>query len=132
MRSNLIIAVAMTLITSCSWIRTEPKAVSSLQSQSLDLSCIKTVPAGLQDLFGGIYTTDPKDQEKILQTFGCIDHALDIFSGFTRGSNPDFYSSKELQKFANLYLPEATPISDSFIQSIFELKRRGYHGEITA
>jgi hypothetical protein len=132
MRFKIIILATATLFaSSCSWIRTEPKAVSGFQSKSLDLSCIKGVPAGLQELFAGTYTTDPEDQKKILSIFDCIDHALDIFAGFTRGANPDFYSSKELQGFANRYLPEKTPISDPFIQSIFELKRAIIGGQST-
>lgn len=121
-------------ISSCSWIRTEPKAVSSFQSASLDLSCIKSIPESLQDLFAGAYTTSTEDQTRILSTFGCIDRALGIFADFTRGASPDGYSARELQGFANRYLPEKTPISDLFIRSIFELKRAiigGTSGTIT-
>jgi len=120
---NIILALAIPALFSCSWIRTEPKTMTGFQSKSLDLSCIKSVPSGLQDLFGGVYTTSESDQQKILNTFDCIDHALEIFAGFTRGARPDSYSSRELQLFANRYLPEKTPITDPFIESIFQLKR---------
>jgi hypothetical protein len=119
----IILLLSMLWASSCSWIRTDPKTISGFQSKGLDLDCIKSVPEGLQELFSGEYTTEMADQKKILATFGCIDRALDIFSEFTRGSTPDSYTSRELQLFANRYLPEKTPIQDPFIRSIFELKR---------
>ncbi|MBU6154454.1 MAG: hypothetical protein KGP28_09155 [Bdellovibrionales bacterium] len=129
---TIILSLAIPALFSCSWIRTEPKAVSGFQSKSLDLSCIKNVPAGLQDLFGGTYSTSEADQNKILETFGCIDRALEIFAGFTRGASPDSYSSRELQVFANRYLPENSPIGDLFIQSIFQLKRAIVGGAVNS
>jgi hypothetical protein len=48
--------------------------------------------------------------------------ALNVFTQFVKGAEEGSYSAVELQTFANRYLPEANPISDPFIRSIFRLK----------
>jgi hypothetical protein len=111
------------LLTSCSWIHNEPKSAGNFQSKSLDLGCVKAMPANLQSLFSGEFSGSNEDQLKVKDIFGCLDHALETFSSFTRGDDPSAYSSKELQNFANRYLQDSNRMSDGFVASIFQLKR---------
>ncbi len=100
----------------------EPKSNANLKMNGLDLSCLNGVKPELQKIFEGNVTDTDEDRQEIDLTWNCIDHALVVFSRNTHGSDPEYYSANELQKFANRYLPEDKIISSSFVNSIFRLK----------
>ncbi len=109
-------------LAACGMVKDNPKPGQSFQSKSLDLSCLKIAPTQLQNLYNGAYTSSDADRDQIRELWACIDHALTTFSRNTRGANPDFYSAKELQQFANRYVPADQALTDSFVNSIFKLK----------
>ena len=131
MRSrHLLSVITLFTLSACSWLHTDPKSAKTFQSKGLDLSCVKTVPNQLQDLFAGNYTSSPEDQAAVQDLFGCIDRALNAFASYTRGSNTDVYAPKELQQFANRYLPENNPLTDGFVSSIFKIKSAVVGGNV--
>ena len=117
-------------LASCGWIRNKPKAQSGFQNQALDLTCLQTAPAQLTAVFSGNVSSSPEDAEKTKAIFSCLDHALTVFSSYTRGANPDSYSSEELKTFANQHLPADAPLTDSFVNSIFLMKRAVIGGTV--
>ncbi|NDG83463.1 MAG: hypothetical protein EBX52_00305 [Proteobacteria bacterium] len=126
----MFLLVLIATLASCGWIRNKPKAQSGFQNQALDLSCLQTAPKQLTAVFSGTVTASPEDTEKTKAIFSCLDHALTVFSDYTRGENPDSYTSEELKNFANQHLPANAPLTDSFINSIFLMKRAVIGGTV--
>ena len=125
-----IFAALLIGLSSCGWMHTTPKASSGFKSKALDMTCVKEVPGNLDAIFSGTITGSDEDKQRIVDTFGCIDHALNLFSNFTRGASESSYQATELQSFANRVLPENSPINDAFINSIFQLKRSLVGGDV--
>ena len=108
--------------SACSWLRDKPKAQKTFESGQLDLSCLKIMPDQLQNLFAGKYGESANDLESIQSIWTCLDRSLNTFSKYTHGANQNYYTGKELQSFANRYLPEDNLFSKSLVDSIFNLK----------
>jgi hypothetical protein len=124
----LLICASMTL-TSCSWLRDQPKPQIAFDSKQLDLSCLQSMPSQLQKLFAGKYSDSNADIRSIQTIWGCLDQSLHTFSKYTHGSNSTFYTNDELQSFANRYLPADNLFSKSLVDSIFKLKAAVLGGE---
>ena len=85
---------------------------------SLDeVSCLKKAPEKLQNFFD-----DEGDPKSLEAGIGCIQSSLKTFMKYTRGSQLDSYSGKELQYFFNKYLLKGSQISDDFQKEIIKLK----------
>ncbi len=118
-KTSLAVLTALSL-SACGLFHDEPK--TSAFSSSMDLSCLKEAPAQAQNLFAGNYGGSDWDQQQEKALWKCLDHALDIFSKYARGADPSCYSAKELQNFANRFLPKNKPLNDEFVKSIFMMK----------
>ena len=118
--SYLVLFVS--LLSSCSWLRDKPKEQQSLETNELNLSCLKVMPTQLQDLFAGHYSDSAKDQSSVKAIWNCLDQSLSTFSKYTHGSNATYYTANELLEFANRYLPSDKLLSMSMVNSIFNLK----------
>jgi hypothetical protein len=121
-RKLTTLALVMSLLSSCSWLRDKPKAQKGFETGELDLTCLRTMPTQLQALFAGQYTESEKDQASVKAIWTCLDRSLNTFSKYTHGSNSSYYTDKELLEFANRYLPEDNLFNTNLVTSIFKLK----------
>lgn len=95
---------------------------------------MRLAPIQFQKLFEGEYTDSPADQAQIRAIWTCLDKSLRSFSNYTRGEREGVYTAKELQLFANRYLPDDQPLTLAFTNAVFKLKRSvlgGNDGELT-
>ncbi len=119
---SLSLVIIVSLLTSCSWLRDKPKTQKSFETSELNLTCLQEMPVQLQELFAGHYTESVKDQNSVKSIWSCLDHSLNTFSKYTRGSSAGSYSDQELLDFANRYLPNNNLFSAKLVNSIFKLK----------
>ncbi|NDG85679.1 MAG: hypothetical protein EBX52_11680 [Proteobacteria bacterium] len=106
----------------CSWMKDQRRPMRSFQSGALNLSCLQEATGNLQLLFTGKLGDSEEEQKKAAMIWDCLDRTLEVFSTYTRGKNPEYFLTTELQDFANLHLKSGQGISDSFALSIFKLK----------
>jgi hypothetical protein len=117
-----VMATALSLLSGCGWVKDSPKATQAFQAKAFDLHCMDRTPEKLQNLFAGNYTGTDADKAEIRSIWSCLDKGLNTFSAYTRGTDPNYYNSTELQQFANRYLPQDKPLDPTFIKAIFRLK----------
>jgi hypothetical protein len=104
------------LLSSCSWLNTQPKSPPALNPPSLDLRCLAETPNLLSELFSG-------KPERSPALFLCLDRTLAAFATHTTGISPESYSTADIRAFANRYLPVSHTVSIGFAKSIFEMKQ---------
>lgn len=132
MCSKILLSVSLLLgLSACSLVHDDPKASASLQSESTSLSCLKAAPTQARKLFAGEYTASKEDMNDAQALWSCLDVSLKYFAQFARGEDPNFYTAKELQAFANRFLPKGQPFTDGFTNSIFQLKSAIVGGDPT-
>ena len=117
-----LLILLMSVTSSCSWLRDQPKAQKNFQTGELDLSCLQKMPNQLQKLFGGHYTKSSQDQTEVASVWQCLDRSLNTFSKYTHGADANYYTDDEMQVFANRYLPNDSLFSKSLVNAIFKLK----------
>lgn len=82
-----------------------------------ELSCLKQMPLKIE-----AYLNDTAEANDVRQVMGCLRTSMASFMRYTRGTSPDFYSSKELQHFFNRYLLDKNQISDAYLRELMHLK----------
>jgi len=122
-KKGVMLLLLVQILSACGWVHDQPKPTASFQTKNLDVTCLTQVPIQLQVLFAGQYTSSVADQQQVSLIWSCLNHALDVFANNTLGADPNYYTAKELEQFANRYFPQDHQLTDNFANAIFKLKQ---------